>query len=147
MKQRIIDAFKRSRILSDVTGLIMVVIGIIIGPLPGPGFVPFFFGGLGLMSLHHPTIARLRDYLLEDGNAFLEKFFPDRKLIMILWDIAVILAVGLGILSILGLDGFWQVVFGAAFLTGAFTAFVKNRRRLHRYNQHRKAKKQARKNS
>lgn len=142
MKDKIVSKFKQSRTLSDVTGTIMVIFGILIGPLPGPGFVPFFFGGLGLMSLHHPPIARLRDWLLKDGNDLIDKFFPDHHVIMILWDIAVVIGIGVGAYAILGLEGFMQAGFAAVGFTGAFTVFVKNRRRLHRFNQHRAKRKQ-----
>ncbi|MEM6997478.1 MAG: PGPGW domain-containing protein [Patescibacteria group bacterium] len=142
MKEKIVSKFKSSMILSDVTGVIMVIIGIIIGPLPGPGFVPFFFGGLGLMSLHHPSIARKRDWLLKDGNDLLDKLFPDHHVIMILWDVAVVIGLCIGTFAILGLNGFLQVAFAAMGFTGAFIVFVKNRRRLHRYSQHRAKKKQ-----
>jgi hypothetical protein len=45
-------AFERSNVgrnLLVAVGLLLIIVGVIIGPLPGPGFIPLFIGGLTLL--------------------------------------------------------------------------------------------------
>ena len=45
-------AFERSRVGRGILvgcGILLIVLGIIVGPLPGPGFIPLFIGGITLL--------------------------------------------------------------------------------------------------
>ena len=55
-------AFERSRVgrnLLVAVGILLIVVGIIIGPLPGPGFIPLFIGGLTLLLRYAKWSKRL----------------------------------------------------------------------------------------
>lgn len=55
-------AFERSRIgrnLLVAVGILLIVVGIIIGPLPGPGFIPLFIAGLTLLLRYATWSKRL----------------------------------------------------------------------------------------
>jgi Flp pilus assembly protein TadB len=55
-------AFERSslgRNLLVAAGFLLIVVGIIIGPLPGPGFIPLFIGGLTLLLRYAKWSKRL----------------------------------------------------------------------------------------
>lgn len=123
---------KIRRIGIDAAGYTMILTGIAIGWLPGPGFTPLFLGGLALLSIHNPWARRLREYALKNGTSLMNAFFPDHRLIMWLWDIAVALAIAIGAYALYGLSGFLKTVVSAVFLAGALIAFARNRRRFER---------------
>ncbi len=55
-------AFERSQIgrhLLVATGFLLIILGVIIGPLPGPGFIPLFIGGLTLLLRYATWSKRL----------------------------------------------------------------------------------------
>ncbi len=54
--------FERSTIgrnLLVAVGILLIVVGVIIGPLPGPGFIPLFIGGLTLLLRYASWSKRL----------------------------------------------------------------------------------------
>ena len=55
-------AFERSPIgrnLLVVAGVLLMILGVIVGPLPGPGFIPLFLGGLTLLLRYATWSKRL----------------------------------------------------------------------------------------
>lgn len=55
-------AFEQSRIgrnLLVVAGVLLMILGVIVGPLPGPGFIPLFLGGLTLVLRYATWSKRL----------------------------------------------------------------------------------------
>lgn len=79
------------RIFTDIAGYGLVLLGVALGWLPGPGGIPLVLAGLGLLSIHNEWARRLREYLLEHSGKFAEKLFPNNRTIQILYDIVVVL--------------------------------------------------------
>ncbi|MEP6786052.1 MAG: PGPGW domain-containing protein [Sphingomonadales bacterium] len=55
-------AFEHSRIGRNIMvglGILLITLGIIVGPLPGPGFIPLFVGGLTLLLRYAQWSKRL----------------------------------------------------------------------------------------
>ena len=55
-------AFERSRIgrnLLIAAGFLLCIVAVIVGPLPGPGFIPLFVGGLTLLLRYAKWSKRL----------------------------------------------------------------------------------------
>lgn len=55
-------AFERSPIgrkLLVAAGFFLIILGIIVGPLPGPGFIPLFIGGVTLLLRYAKWSKRL----------------------------------------------------------------------------------------
>jgi hypothetical protein len=55
-------AFEQSRIgrnLLVVAGVLLMILAVIVGPLPGPGFIPLFLGGLTLLLRYATWSKRL----------------------------------------------------------------------------------------
>ncbi len=55
-------AFERSllgRQLLVAAGFLLIILGVVVGPLPGPGFIPLFIGGLTLLLRYATWSKRL----------------------------------------------------------------------------------------
>jgi Flp pilus assembly protein TadB len=55
-------AFEQSPIgrhLLVVAGILLIILGVIVGPLPGPGFIPLFIAGLTLLLRYATWSKRL----------------------------------------------------------------------------------------
>lgn len=55
-------AFERSPIgrnLLVVAGILLIILGVLVGPLPGPGFIPLFIAGLTLLLRYATWSKRL----------------------------------------------------------------------------------------
>jgi hypothetical protein len=91
---------KTKRILTDIAGYGLILLGIATGWLPGPGGIPLILAGLGLLSIHNTWAMRLRDYLLENGGKVVQIMFPNNRLVQILYDLVVVLLIVLvGVLA------------------------------------------------
>ena len=74
----------------DAAGYGMIILGLSLGWLPGPGGIPLILGGLGLLSIHNHWARRLLQYAKENGIKFMEYIFPENPWIKALHDIFAI---------------------------------------------------------
>lgn len=82
------------RILTDAAGYGLIVLSVLTGWLPGPGGIPLFLAGLGLLSIHNAWAKRLLVYVKENGVKFLAIIFPENPWIRALHDLFVLLIFG-----------------------------------------------------
>lgn len=61
----------------DAAGYGLIVLGILLGWLPGPGGIPLILGGLGLLSIHNHWARKLLQYAKENGLKFMKYIFPE----------------------------------------------------------------------
>jgi hypothetical protein len=86
---------KIKRILTDIAGYLLILLGIASGWLPGPGGIPLVLAGLGLLSIHNEWARRLRDWIVHHSGQVVEKIFPKDPRIQAAYDIVVVLLLGL----------------------------------------------------
>jgi len=79
------------RIAIDAAGYLLIIAAALTGWLPGPGGIPLFIAGLGLLSINNEWARRLRDYLLKHGGKFITIIFPPNRIVQWLYDTAVVL--------------------------------------------------------
>ncbi len=123
---------KTKRILTDIAGYLLILLGISIGWLPGPGGIPAVLAGLSLLSINNLWARRLRDHLLAHGGRVVEILFPKHRPIQILYDLIVIL-----LLVIVGLlawqrAAIWQIGLAIGLFFLAFLIASLNRDRATR---------------
>lgn len=100
---------KIKRILTDIAGYGLIVLGILSGPIPGPGGIPIVLAGLGLLSINNEWARRIRDYLLEHGGNLVKKLFPDTPVVQWLYDALVILLLALVAALAWRYAAIWQI--------------------------------------
>lgn len=93
------------RILTDVLGISLIIIAPLFGWLPGPGGLPLFLAGLGLLSINHDWAKRLLDYVKEHGLKRLERLLRENKLVQNLTDTVGLALAGIGLWYLLAKDG------------------------------------------
>ncbi|MEO8105482.1 MAG: PGPGW domain-containing protein [Candidatus Saccharibacteria bacterium] len=82
------------RIATDAAGYGLIILGLAIGWLPGPGGIPLTVAGLGLLSINNVWAERLRTYLLARGGKAVGWLFPDTPLAQWLYDLLVLALLG-----------------------------------------------------
>ena len=82
---------KFKRIGTDIAGYGLIIIGIAMGWLPGPGGIPLVVAGLGLLSINNAWAKRLRDYLLEHGGKVVQLIFPANRAVQWIYDVVVVI--------------------------------------------------------
>lgn len=120
------------RIGTDIAGYGLILLGIALGWLPGPGGIPLILGGLGLLSIHNKWARELRDYLLRHGGKAVKLLFPDHPFVQILYDIAVVIILVLVGGLIWRHAAVWQVSLGIALFFIAVLVAGMNRDRFTR---------------
>lgn len=125
------------RIATDAAGYGLIILGIALGWLPGPGGIPLILAGLGLLSINNEWARRLRGYLLKHGGRVAQFLFPPSPIVQWLYDtIVVLLLVAVGVLGWRH-AAIWQVSLGIALFFVALFIAALNRDRWNRLKQKR----------
>lgn len=125
------------RIGIDVAGYGLILLGIALGWLPGPGGIPLVLAGLGLLSIHNAWARRVRDYLLTHGGRAVQLLFPPTPWAEALYDLLAVLLLALVAVLAWQHAGSWQIgLAGFLFFLALFVAFM-NRGRLERLKRRR----------
>jgi hypothetical protein len=130
---------KLKRILTDIAGYGLILLGIATGWLPGPGGIPLIVGGLGLLSINNVWAQKLRDYILKNGGKVVKSIFPNNPVVEFLYDLIVVLLFMLVGALAWWHNAIWQISMAIGlFFIALFIASV-NRDRLQRFKNRRKA--------
>ena len=80
------------RIAYDITGVVLILISPLLGWIPGPGGIPVFLAGLGLLSVHNEWARKLLIWAKKNANQLLQNIFPlDKPNIIVLHDIIALI--------------------------------------------------------
>jgi len=118
------------RLAIDTAGYALIVGGIALGWLPGPGGVPLIVAGLGLLSIHNAWARRLRLLVIQHGGKLVKYLFPRWAWAEWGYDIAAFLLLILTLVLELHHAYLWEIGLGiSAFCIALFIALT-NRDRL-----------------
>lgn len=102
----------------------------LIGWLPGPGGIPLFLTGLGLLSINNPWAKRLLHYVRQHSESLSDTVFPNKPLFQWAWDIFVVVLIAVGtLISVFSNNNFVRAS-SVVFYATATTLFLLNRSRL-----------------
>jgi hypothetical protein len=88
------------RIATDASGFGLILLGIALGWLPGPGGIPLVLGGLGLLSINNAWARRLRDFVIRHTGNLAKVLFPELLWVQWAYDfIIIILLIIVGVLA------------------------------------------------
>lgn len=123
------------RILTDIAGYGLIVLGVLLSPVPGPGGIPLIIGGLGLLSVNNEWARRVRSYLLDHGGKFVKLLFPPSALIQWLYDAVTVLLLALVAVLIWTRSHVWQISLATALFFLAIFVAAMNRERYARFKR------------
>ncbi len=81
------------RVAIDVAGFGLMIIAPFLGWLPGPGGIPLFLAGLGLVSLNHQWAADLLKDFERRRDEFTDKYLMSSPRVSLAVDIVCLLAI------------------------------------------------------
>jgi len=120
------------RILIDTAGYLLLVASILTGWLPGPGGLPLFVAGLGLLSINNRWAMRLRVFVLSHAGRAADILFPKNPLAEWGYDILVVVLFGLTIWLESRHASVFQMGLGVSAFFVALLIALTNRDRLKR---------------
>jgi hypothetical protein len=86
------------RIAYDIAGVTLLLISPLLGWIPGPGGVPVFLAGLGLLAVHNEWARKLLIWAKQNADKLLQNVFPiDKPNIMLIHDIIALFLLTLAI--------------------------------------------------
>jgi hypothetical protein len=124
---------KLKRILTDIAGYGLILLGIATGWLPGPGGIPLIVAGLGLLSIHNKWAQELRDYVLENGGKLVKILFPSNRFVQFMYDLLVALLLVLVAVLAWRHAAIWQISLAIALFFISLFIVLMNRDRLQRF--------------
>ena len=120
------------KIITDIAGVVLIILAVLLGWIPGPGFVPLFLAGLGLLSINHDWAKRILKNFKENGIKIFETIFNEHRVLMIVYDIAAVSMVVGGVLLFgEATKQLWQTIIIVTIFVG-LGIFLSNRKRTQR---------------
>jgi hypothetical protein len=111
------------RIVFDIAGFGLIILGLSIGWLPGPGGIPLVLAGLGILSIHNYWAKSILDYSKKNGLKFVEIIYSGKPLNTRLhWFLEVALLV-IAALLLYKFYNSWVVMICGSLLVMAFVDF------------------------
>lgn len=126
------------RIGIDTAGYLLIIASALTGWLPGPGGIPLFIAGLGLLSINNVWAKDLREYVLKHGGKLVQLIFPKHPIAQWAYDIVAITLFAVS--AYLGWKhaAIWQIsVAASTFFVAVFISLM-NRERLTNLRNRRK---------
>lgn len=121
------------RIATDGAGYGLIILGVALGWLPGPGGIPLILAGLGLLSINNSWAERLRNYLLKHGGKLVQMLFPPNVVVQWMYDVLVAVLLVLVTIFAIHHAAVWQISLAAALFCLAVFIALLNRDRLDRF--------------
>jgi hypothetical protein len=118
------------RIAIDALGVLLIIAAILFGWLPGPGGIPLFLGGLGLLALNHEWARRWLRTIRRTGLRINETIFPDRWVAKLLYDVLTVAIIALAVLILMNTGRNLLQSLAIILIAAALGIFLFNRRRL-----------------
>lgn len=125
------------RVIIDTAGYFLIVAGVALGWLPGPGGVPLVLIGLALLSIHNKWAETLRSYILKHSGKFIDFAFPAIPAVQWFYDVLSLLLTAIVILLSWRRNAVWQISLAIFLFFATLLIITYNRDRfgLRRRNQ------------
>lgn len=118
------------RISYDIAGVTLIIASPLLGWLPGPGGIPLFLAGLGLLAVHNEWAQKLLHWAKKHAEDFLDIIFPlDNNKIQNIHDIIGFCLLSVALILFLTLNPPIIYILPAMFLASGLFWVLYNRRR------------------
>ncbi len=134
---------KSKRLAIDIAGVALIICAPLLGWLPGPGGIPMFLAGLGLLSINHEWARNIREYLVAHGSKLTRILFPDNHIIQWIYDLFTVCLLTGAYFTYRSTDSIYTRAAATIVATAALAIFLINRERFSRVFHKIKRKKKA----
>lgn len=124
------------RLAINCLGFGLLVLGIVVAPVPGPGGTPLILAGLAILSVHNHWAYRLRKYILDGHQSISAIIFPANPWARFAWDLVGAVCFGLGLSMLVNLEAIWARIAATVLLSIALSIWGSNHRRAERFIRH-----------
>lgn len=119
------------RIAYDIAGVTLIIISPLLGWLPGPGGIPLFLAGLGLLSVHNEWAQKLLHWAKQHAEDFLDVIFPlDNNTVKNIHDLIGLILLLTSLILFLVLPAPYVYIVPFMFLASGLFWVLYNRRRF-----------------
>ncbi len=132
---------KPKRIVTDITGGLLILGALMFGWLPGPGGIPLLLAGLSLLAINHKWARRWMDHIKKYGLNLQNRIFTEHPFWQAFYDV---LSVSLVVTAAYLINNYTHnlvLSLGVILLFIGIGIFLSNRRRLSRIQQFIRSKK------
>jgi len=123
---------KSKRILIDIAGILLVIISPFFGWVPGPGGIPIFLAGLGLLATNHEWAKHLLENFDEKRIYYTDKLLMGGVVQTAIIDISCVLVFSAGLYINLMATHLWLRGLGFALCSISLIVILCNRKRFDR---------------
>lgn len=85
------------KIATDILGIVLIILALLLGWLPGPGGIPLLLAGLGLLAINHAWARRWLKTVEKHGLNLSGKIFREHRTWQLAVDVLGLLVLGAGI--------------------------------------------------
>lgn len=117
-------------IIFDTLAVLCFIGVVLFGWLPGPGGIPLLILGLSLLAVNHDWAERWIETVKIHGVTIKSYLFPKNRVIRILYDVASIIIVSIGLYLSFTSEMRILSALGAIMTSGALIVFLFNRDRI-----------------
>lgn len=75
------------KIAVDILGILLIIASLLFGWLPGPGGMPLFLAGMGLLASNHLWAKQLLNWFKQKGAKLFNIIFNDNPYLIIIYDV------------------------------------------------------------
>jgi hypothetical protein len=118
------------KIAIDIAGFGLIILSPFAGLLPGPGGLPIFIAGLGILAINYDWAKRLVDNFEQKYNKFVEKYLINNRKNSLIVDILSVSIILIGIFTALMADTKIFTFFGIGMISFGSFILISNQNRL-----------------
>lgn len=119
-------------IILDTLGVVLMIAALLTGWLPGPGGIPLFLAGLGLLAINHEWAERRIELLKDYADRLGDLVFRDIPWLQATYDVVGLLGIVGGAYLIYWRPELWVLSVGVILLFLSLTTLLGNRKRFTR---------------
>lgn len=120
------------KIAIDIAGFGLMILAPLLGWLPGPGGIPLFLIGLGLVSMNHEWAEKILNDFEHYRVEFTDKILMSSPKVSLAIDITFILALAAGSYLALTQESIILRGLGLGFISGSLLILLSNQKRFER---------------
>lgn len=120
------------RLAIDFAGFGLIIISPFLGWLPGPGGIPIFLAGLGILALNYDWAENLLKDFEKKRVEFVDRYLVKNKKLSLLIDMLSLVVLAAGILGLIYIDSFILRFVSLGAITLSIIILISNQRRIDR---------------